>query len=118
MILQTWSQERQLKVVWDQGPYSAKGNLTYNAFQRYLGDIDIALPLDSDEFLVAYNRSQPVFSRSAIIDELQNFWLNQTACWAFQQYYTTLMLSLNDSLKSIRYFHRNIYAVNTAKKMI
>ena len=27
MILQTWSQERQLKVLWDQGRYSAKGNL-------------------------------------------------------------------------------------------
>eukprot|EP01040_Poterioochromonas_malhamensis_P014206 gene14206-15706_t len=118
ITLHTWNEIKKLKVLWNQGPYSAKGNLTYNAFQRYLGDIDIALPLDSDEFLVAFNGSQPVFSRNAIVDELRNFWLNQTACWAFQQYYSSLQLSLDDSLKSVHYFHPAIYTVQNAKKMI
>eukprot|EP01040_Poterioochromonas_malhamensis_P018036 gene18036-20931_t len=113
-----WSQERQLKVLWNQGPYSAKGNLTYHAFQQYLGDIDIALPLDSDEFLVAFNGSQPVFSRNTIVDKLQYFWESKAACWGFQQYYATLQLSLNDSLKSIHYFHPAIYTLQHAKKMI
>mmetsp|Transcript_27289 Transcript_27289/g.29788 ORF Transcript_27289/g.29788 Transcript_27289/m.29788 type:complete len:340 (+) Transcript_27289:82-1101(+) len=118
MILRTWSQERQLKVLWDQGPYSAKGDLTYHAFQQYLGDIDIALPLDSDEFLVAFNGSQPVFSRNAIVDKLRYFWESKAACWGFQQYYATLQLSLNDSLKSIHYFHPATYTLHHAKKMI
>eukprot|EP01040_Poterioochromonas_malhamensis_P002327 gene2327-2473_t len=118
LILRTWSQERQLKVLWDQGPYSAKGDLTYSAFQRYLSNIDIALPLDSDEFLVAYNESKPVFSSNLILDELRNFWENKTACWGFQQYYLSLQLSLNDSLKSVHYFYPSEYLSHNAKKMI
>eukprot|EP01039_Chlorochromonas_danica_P012623 gene12623-14490_t len=118
LILRTWSQERQLKVLWDQGPYSAKGDLTYSAFQRYLSNIDIALPLDSDEFLVAYNESKPVFSSNLILDELRNFWENKTACWGFQQYYPSLQLSLEDSLRSVHYFSPVVYTLKTAKKMI
>eukprot|EP01040_Poterioochromonas_malhamensis_P002321 gene2321-2467_t len=118
LILRTWSQERQLKVLWDQGPYSAKGDLTYSAFQRYLSNIDIALPLDSDEFLVAFNGSTPVFSKSVIVDELRGFWDSKAACWGFQQYYPSLQLSLEDSLRSVHYFSPVVYTLKTAKKMI
>lgn len=116
-ILNSW-EKKGLKVLYNQGPYAKKGDLTLAAFHQNLSYIDIAIPLDSDEFLVAFNGSEPIAKADLMLENLIKLYHSNESCWALQQYYPSLNLNLNDTVSTIQYFHPSIYPVQFAKKII
>ena len=116
-ILKEW-EDKGLRVLYDQGPYSLKGNLTLTAFRSHLPYVDVAIPLDSDEFLVAFDGSKPIINADAILEKLEEFYYLKASCWGLQQYYTSLNFDMNDTISTIRYFHPAIYPLQIAKKII
>jgi hypothetical protein len=117
IILREWS-SRGLKVQFNQGPYGSKGNLTVAAFQQFFPRVDIALPLDGDEFLVGFNNSVPVINKNKILNELKEFWQSDSSCWGMEQSYHAVNLFLNETVQSVRYFSPNVNHFQASKKII
>jgi hypothetical protein len=115
-ILEEWA-KKGLKVLYNQGPYAAKGNLTLQAFHDKLSYADIALPLDGDEFLVGFNNSFPVINKTKILSEMKYFWESNSPCWGMPQYYNAVNLNTSDSMETIQYFSPKQYTVHAAKKL-
>jgi hypothetical protein len=116
-ILKSWA-TKGLKVMYSQGPYTKKGELTSQAFREILPHIDIIVPLDVDEFLFAFDGDQPIISKRKISSTLNEFW-NQPnySCLSLQQYYPNANLYGNESLETIDHFESDIYRLQFAKKI-
>jgi hypothetical protein len=110
--------KKGVTVLYNQGPYNHKGNLTFNAFQSVLSHVDIALPLDGDEFLVGYHNSLPVINKTKILNDFQAFWESNATCWAMVQYFNGVNLYLNDTVTSINHFSPSVYSIQTSKKVL
>lgn len=110
-------EKRGLHVVYEQGPYIDMGDLSYKAVKQILPEHKLALPLDVDEFLVAYTHGSPQANRSLIWKHLNYMWGTGGPCYGFKQYYSSYPVGANASLDTIRYFTRNIYQVRVTKKI-
>jgi hypothetical protein len=116
-ILEEW-ERKGLKVLYNQGPYADKGNLSLHAFRNLLPHVDIALPLDGDEFLVGFDNSTPIANKKKIFDEFRFFWeLNSSTCWGMLQYYNAVNLNFTDTAATVEYFSPKNYTIHTSKKL-
>jgi hypothetical protein len=106
-----------LKVIYHQGPYAKKGDLTAQAFFNHLHNIDIAVPLDGDELLIAFDGKQPIAKKDIILENLKYFWESKSVCWALQQYYSSKVSSINDTISTLKYYAPHVYPVGPAKKL-
>jgi hypothetical protein len=108
---------RGLQVRYKQGPYIDMGDLAYRALKETFPDYKLALPLDVDEFLIAYRNGSPVPHKLLILVQLEHMWQLGGPCFGFKQYYTSLPTSRNDTVETVRYFTRNTFTVRHAKKI-
>jgi hypothetical protein len=116
-LLKSWA-TKGLHVLFGQGPYTKKGELTSQAYHRILRDVDVIIPLDMDELLFAYDGEKPVISKRKILSTLNEFWTQQNySCLALQQYYVTAALSLNDTVETVGNFTSSVYDLGMAKKL-
>ncbi len=115
-ILREW-QKKGLNVEWEQGPYSAKGELTFQAFQKYFPNVDIGIPLDIDEIVTGFKDGQPVPTRAAFYEGIDDFWIQSANCTSLTQYYTTCCSFVNDTVETINHALILTYENGMAKKM-
>jgi hypothetical protein len=114
--LRSWN-EKGLHVLFNQGPYTQKGELTSKAYHEILPHLDVIIPLDLDEFLVAFDGEQPVVSKSKIYSVLKEFWQSNYSCLALPQYYPNGNFYVNDTVETIEYFKKDVYRLPVAKKI-
>jgi hypothetical protein len=114
-LLQDWK-AKGLTVLYNQGPYKDKGTLTAQAF-KILPKVDIAIPLDIDEFMISFHHDQPFISRRKILNSLKYFWYTNYSCLSLQQYYPNANIFLNDTLETISRFHKGLYNLVNSKKI-
>lgn len=115
-ILREW-EKKGLKVVWNQGPYSAKGELTHAAYKKYFPKIQIGIPLDIDEFVVGFTNGKPNATNNAFVDGIVEFIKNEEVCASLHQYYTVCCNTVKDTIKSIDRAISVNYNTTIAKKM-
>jgi hypothetical protein len=116
-ILESWA-TKGLKVMYYQGPYVKKGELTSQAFREILPQIDIIVPLDVDEFLFAFDGRQPIISKRKILSTLNDFW-NQpnSSCLSLRQIYPNANLHGNETLETVDRFENEVLPLWFAKKI-
>lgn len=115
-ILQQW-EKKGLKVEWNQGPYSTKGDLTYAAYKKHFSTVDIGIPLDIDEVLVGFTNDKPTPTKKAFQEGVQQFWDSKQACANMHQYYTVCCNSVDDTVETIDRAILVNYSNMIAKKM-
>jgi hypothetical protein len=116
-ILKSWI-KKGLHVLFHQGPYNIKGELTSKAFQQILPHVDVIIPLDLDEFIFAFNGDQPVVSKTKILLTLNQFWAQQeSSCMGLQQYYSNAIIRTNQTMETIDRLVYDVYQINDAKKI-
>jgi hypothetical protein len=115
-ILNTWT-TKGLHVLYNQGPYEKKGELTSRTISL-LAHVDIIIPLDLDEFLFAYDGEQPILSKHKILSTLNDFWNQQNySCLGLQQFYSSAIMRANQTLETTEHFTKNVYDLKIAKKI-
>ena len=115
-VLSKWK-AKGVRVVKECGPYLAKGSLTYKAFDAFKDVAKLAIPVDIDEFLTAYNESGPIFDYSATVAvALQHFYSSNDSGWGLQNYYTNKIVS-SDDFSMTSYLSKSIYSNTTCKKI-
>lgn len=102
-ILTKWSKEGVI-VVFNQGPYEKKGQLTTNAFHEHFNSHGIAIPLDIDEIIVSYRDNIPMVNRTLIHSDVDLFITQGKPCGAFTQYFANQPLNTNETLNTTEYF--------------
>jgi hypothetical protein len=116
-ILHSWA-EKGLRVLFHQGPYTKKGELTAQAYHHILPHVDVIVPLDVDEFLFAYDGDQPIISKTKILSTLTDFWNQQNySCLSLQNYYPNANLYGNENLETVDHFVIDIYELRDGKKV-
>jgi hypothetical protein len=115
-ILQEW-EKKGLKVMWKQGPYSAKGELTTAAYKTFFPKIPIGIPLDIDEFAVGFTNGRPNPTFNAFVDGLVEFIKSREECASLHQYYTVCCNHVRDNIESIDRAIAVNYNTSIAKKM-
>jgi hypothetical protein len=116
-ILDAWA-AKGLHVLFYQGPYTQKGELTSQAYQQILPHVDVIIPLDVDELLFAYDGEQPIVSKSKILSSLNEFWTQQNySCLGLQQFYLSAVMQVNQTLETTDHFTKNVYEMKMAKKI-
>jgi hypothetical protein len=116
-ILHAWA-AKGLHVLFHQGPYTKKGELTSQAFHLILPHVDVIIPLDLDEFLFAFNGDQPIVSKTKILSTLNQFWAQQkSSCMGLQQYYSNAIIRTNQTLETIDRVVFVMFEMNDAKKI-
>jgi hypothetical protein len=94
------------------------GDLACKALKETFPNYKLALPLDADEFLVAYRDGSPVPHKLLILMQLEHMWQLGCPCFGFRQYCTTPAIRLKENtpwrpcatLRAIR-TPRNTYTV-------
>jgi hypothetical protein len=116
-ILNAWA-AKGLHVLYHQGPYTQKGELTSQAYHQFLPHVDVIIPLDVDELLFAYHGEQPVVSKSKILSSLNEFWTQQNySCLGLQQFYLSAVMRVTQTLETTHHFTKNVYDMKMAKKI-
>jgi hypothetical protein len=74
-ILNKWK-EKGLTVIHSTEEYALKGNTTFKTFKKYFPEVDFAVPLDADEFIIALDEDgSPVTSKTKILKAFQSILL-------------------------------------------
>jgi hypothetical protein len=116
-ILKAWK-KKGLRVLYNQGPFAIKGSIISRAYHNVMPHVDIIIPLDADEFVVAFDGEQPVISKKKIYSYLSEFWNHSKyPCLALQQYYSNAAMRATDTLETIEYFQKVFYPRHDAKKI-
>jgi hypothetical protein len=116
VLLEEW-RKRGLRVRYMQGPYLSMGDLALHALKETFPSHQLTLPLDVDEFLVAYRDDLPVPHKLLILSHLEHMWQLGGPCFAFRQYYTSYPTLHNETVETVRFFTRDTHTVRHAKKM-
>jgi hypothetical protein len=116
IILDRW-QKRGLHVRYKQGPYVKMGDLALRALRETFPHYKLALPLDVDEFLIAYRDGRPVPHKLLMLTQMEHMWQLGGPCFGFKQYYTSHPTMHNETVETVRYFSRNMYTIRHAKKI-
>jgi hypothetical protein len=116
-VLTAW-QNKGLKVDFNQGPYSIKGELTLKAFDKHFPQVDIALPLDIDEYVIPFRNSTPVANKTMLLEELTAFKRSGAACWAMREILMSFVVVSNMSMGNITSYFTTVRSVDIAKKMV
>jgi hypothetical protein len=116
-LLKSW-EARGLNVLYKQGPYLNKGELTYDVFMKHYPHVDIAVPLDIDEFIIHFNASgAPTVSRSKVLEELEYMKRTGDSCWALSENYNSHCVS-NVQMGNIDQYLPQIWLLSMAKKIV
>ncbi len=115
-ILRKWI-KKGLKVEWDQGPYTIKGQLTHTAFKKHFPKVDIGIPLDIDEIVVGFKDGSPVPTKRAFHEGIEDFWKSSIGCGALTQYYPTCCNDVSDTVETVDRAIHLVYSTKIGKKM-
>lgn len=115
-LLSAWEQ-RGLRVFYNQGPYENMGDLVYSALKKTFPTHQLAIPLDADEFLIAYRKGIPIPHRTGIRHTIQMIWNSGGPCFALRQYYGSYPTHKNDTIETVDSFTKSVYGGRMAKKL-
>lgn len=122
-LLKDW-EARGLRVLWEQGPYLEKGDLVLEAATKYssLGDSQVLIPVDIDEFLAVFDTSanggMPIVNKYLVHQEIKKFQESAFAAIGLRPYYESMAVYANDTVHTVGTFYKNAYTEKHAKKMV
>ncbi len=115
-ILDYWS-KKGVRVLYNQGPYLDKGELTVKGFRKLFPAVDVAVPLDADEMLSSFRNGVPIPRGSVVREDLETFKASRFPCMGLKPYFSSTITLANGTVDQSEYFRPLEYSANVCKKM-
>ena len=118
-ILKKW-EILGVHVEYNVSDYRTKGVKQFKAFKDHFPWLDLAIPLDVDEFLVHYQQNVPIFNAKLVQQQLEKFRImpdHKFACLALVQYHSDCEVPLNSTFADEQTLRVHIYPPQWSKKI-
>lgn len=97
-------ESKGLRIVYKVGSYRQKGAALMTAFNEFYPHVDIALPLDVDEYLIPFRNSTPMADKAMLYAELDAMYRSSESCWNVVEHFMSLGVVANMSMGNISLF--------------
>lgn len=97
-------ERKGLRVVYKVGSFRHKGTALMKALNEFYPHVDMALPLDIDEYLIPFRNLTPIADRGLLYAELDAMYRSPESCWNVVEHFMSLGVVANMSMGNISVF--------------
>lgn len=117
-VMLEWS-KKGIHLLYSNESYKLKGDIILHTFQTIFPHADLYLPLDIDEFVISYNRTEyPIANKTIIWQEFTKIWRYRQPqkCWGMVYNFNIFPMSIQDTMETIDHFAPYFRTKQYAKK--